>query len=42
MSPTSKGLDYVTLLEEWESAPLSVERVLAALTAAIGGSVQQA
>src|ERR1700704_1318570 len=35
-----QGRDYVTLLEEWKPPP-SVEQVLAALTAAVGQSVQQ-
>lgn len=35
-----RGDDYVALLEEWKPPP-SVEQVLAALTAAVGQSVQQ-
>ena len=35
-----QGRDYVTLLDEWKPPP-SVEQVLAALTAAVGQSVQQ-
>jgi hypothetical protein len=35
-----QGRDYVTLLDAWKPPP-SVEQVLAALTAAVGQSVQQ-
>jgi hypothetical protein len=35
-----KGQDYVTLLDEWKPPP-STEQVLAALTAAVGQSLQQ-